>query len=189
MQKRTQAFRKNLQTTKIKRSLTAYQRDWLIDTQSLTEKMSQESDKDFSVQCLKPWQNSQRQKQLQRRVILFYKGKPWVYAESSLARRGLGWRQHYLRLLGERSIGTRVIQKFRLPKRVFRPEMLDSNTAIMKRLQAATGEQTKCLWSRHAEYHWGKHILTVKEVFLPSSKMLGLSSDDNFDRQVMATNG
>lgn len=173
MKKRTTAKRKDLKQKQIRRSLNAEQQDWLIESLSLTERMSQESEKDFKVKCLPFISLHKRHQELQRRVILCYKGTPWVYAESTLKRQGLGWRQHYMNLLGNRSIGTFVIRKFRLEKVAFRVELLASNTAMMRRLQSATDTQVSVLWSRYSEYHWGKHVLVVKEVFLPASKMLG----------------
>ena len=173
MEKRTKAKRKNLQQLRLRRSFNPRQLDWLMESTSLTERMSQESKKDFSVKRLPTYPAHSLPKVLRRQVILCYKGRPWVYAESTLRRAELGWRQHYLNLLGNRSIGTLVIQKYRLKKTLFRVEPVVSGSALMRRLQLATGASEPQLWSRYAEYQWGRHVLEVKEVFLPASKMLG----------------
>ena len=152
---------------------SALQCDWLFDQGSLTRRLTELADQQFSVlPLLEGWQVLRADECLAlqvpdgsqgwvREVYLRGHGQPWVFARSVAARSALEGSSLDLAHLGNRSLG----------------ELLFSDQAFVRgplqacRYPAAWLPSAVCseqLWARRSDFSRGALALLVVEVFLPS---------------------
>lgn len=137
-------------------------RPWLLAEGSLTQRLLAASDGDFRVQLLRQhWCRpvlaearlldlAPTAHALVREVILYGRGKPWVYARSVLPAQTLIGDLRRLRKLQDSSLGALLFTYPQLQRRPF--EITQSNT----------------LWGRRSRFELDARPLIVSEFFLPA---------------------
>ena len=149
-------------------------RDWLLDEQSLTERLIKASDDNFRVQRLSQrWQRPflsecrllgipQGQWALVREVALHGHEQPWVYARSVMPAATLHGRLRRLRRLQDRSLGALLFQQASLAREEFELALLPPNSQFI----AAGLRQASPAWARRSCFRLFGQRLLVSEVFL-----------------------
>lgn len=150
--------------------------EWLLEEDSLTEKLKACSEGDFAVRVLSqrfgfPRKDERhrlglsfRQAALIREVLLICQGKPWVYARTIVPVDSLQGRLRFLRTLGNVSLGAKLFKHPQLARSHFEiakflPDQVDSGLEALMEGKPAYGRRS--LFTL-----FDKKIL-VAEVFLP----------------------
>jgi chorismate--pyruvate lyase len=151
-------------------------RGWLLDRGSLTRRLQQHSDGDFSVTLLRQrWARprldeaqalgiSARRHALIREVLLCGHGQPWVFARSVIPAQAMQGPLCFLRRLDNRPLGALLfsnpaitrgpIMLARWPQQLLPPSLQHTGAAK--------------LWGRHSVFHHAGAGILVAEVFLPA---------------------
>ncbi|SDH15863.1 chorismate lyase [Pseudomonas flavescens] len=153
-------------------ALTAHERDWLCNEDSLTRRLTALSDDDFSVMPLyEGWQAlrgdecaaldvAQGSQGWIREVYLRGRAQPWVFARSVAARSALENAAMNLQQLGSRSLGELLFSD-----QAFERGALDICRYPTAWLPAERRDEA--LWARRSCFRRGALGVLVAEVFLP----------------------
>ena len=156
------------------RGIPADVRPWLLDEQSLTERLIQASGGTFRGQRLtQGWQRPllserrllgipQGQWALVREVALRCFDEPWVYARSVIPAPTLNGRLRRLRRLQDRSLGALLFQQASLRREEFQVALLPSHSRFIH----PGLRQESPAWARRSCFRLFGHTLLVSEVFL-----------------------
>ena len=156
------------------RGLPGHVRSYLLDEQSLTERLIEASGGNFRVERLRQgWQKpllSERQIlsipdgqwALVREVALHCHDEPWVYARSVIPAATLKGKLRRLRHLQNQSLGAMLFKQPGLRRRQFELSLLPANSSfIHPDLRQATPA-----WARRSCFELAGDELLVCEVFL-----------------------
>jgi chorismate--pyruvate lyase len=156
------------------RGLPATVRPWLLDEQSLTERLIRASKGNFRVEHIaQSWQRptlSERrllklpagQWALVREVALRCHDEPWVYARSVIPAGTLKGRLRRLRRLHNRSLGALLFQQPGLRRRQFEVALLPAGSQFIHPDLRQQGPA----WARRSCFELAGRSLLVAEVFL-----------------------
>lgn len=148
---------------------------WLLHPGSLTAALKQLSGGDFSVRVLdQSWQQPtleerrtlglrDRQRALIREVLLFGRGRPWVYARSVLPIRSLQGKSRYLRSLDSRPLGELLFSEAGIRRGPITLNRLERNPRC--ELAVLEGECGSA-WGRRSIFWLRDKPLLVAETFL-----------------------
>ena len=154
-------------------------RSWLFETSSLTRRLQQCGQGQFSVRVLqqswcRPLQNERRaigmpdhEWALIRQVQLLCGQQPVVYARTAIPVGTLRGAQRRLAQLGDRPLGALLFADKsvrRGPLEVARISSTCQGYVTMTGGARAVGD----IWGRRSLFHFGSHPLLVSEVFLPA---------------------
>lgn len=149
-------------------------RPWLLDEQSLTERLIEVSDGAFRVQRLtQSWQRplpSERrllaipegQWALVREVALLCHEQPWIYARSVIPAKTLEGKYRRLRYLKNQSLGALLFQQSALRREAFEVALLPGYSRYIH----TDLQQEHPAWARRSCFVLSKKPLLVSEVFL-----------------------
>jgi chorismate--pyruvate lyase len=147
---------------------------WLLDQQSLTERLIDVSGGAFRVQRLsQSWQRPMPseaqllaiphgQWALVREVALLCHEQPWVYARSVIPAKTLVGKYRRLRHLKNQSLGALLFQQSKLRREAFEVALLPRNSQYIHR----DLRQEQTAWARRSCFVLSKRPLLVSEVFL-----------------------
>ena len=150
---------------------------WLLDQGSLTARLIEHSQQQFSVQLLRQdWgqaftgeyrllQSPLRQKMLVREVILQGAGQPWVYARSLVPITSLQGRLKALKHLDNRPLGALLFQDPSMQRGPIQVAQLQPAHNYLP--PDVTTEPGSPLWGRRSVFYLDEQPLMVSEVFLP----------------------
>ncbi len=152
-------------------------RNWLLDSGSLTKRLQQASDNQFSVQVLN--QSVQlpnlserralglapRRLALIREVLLFGRGVPWVYARSVIPLQTLTGRLRKLRHLDNRPLGALLFSDPTMTREPLEWTCMPAQKSCSLTLQLTTFENP--VWGRRSVFKLSGKPLLVCEMFLP----------------------
>jgi chorismate--pyruvate lyase len=153
-------------------------RDWLLDSGSLTQRLQQASDDQFSVQVLSqslqlPGLSERqvlglapRRLALIREVVLFGRGVPWVFARSVIPLQTLTGRLRKLRRLDSRPLGALLFTDPTMTREPLEWACINANNSIPLTAQLPTFDEV--LWGRRSVFKLSAKPLLVCEIFLPS---------------------
>lgn len=153
-------------------------RDWLLDEQSLTERLIRASGGDFRVQRLSQgWQRpllserralgiAQGHWALVREVALLCHEHAWVYARSVIPAATLSGKLRRLRQLQNRSLGAMLFQQPGLTREAFELALLPTQSPYIH----PNLRQDEPAWARRSRFVLNRHPLLVSEVFLSGFK-------------------
>ncbi|SHF29522.1 chorismate lyase [Microbulbifer donghaiensis] len=148
---------------------------WLLHPGSLTAALKQASGGDFRVQVLSQgWQQPRleerralhlrdRSRALVREVLLYGRGRPWVYARSVLPMRSLQGKSRYLRSLDNRPLGELLFSEPDIRRGPIVLNQLSRNPHSELAELAAEGANA---WGRRSTFWLRDKPLLVAEVFL-----------------------
>lgn len=154
--------------------LPAQVKPWLLDEDSLTERLLQKSGGDFRVQRLRQgWQRPllsearlldlpPGQWALVREVVLRCYDEPWVYARSVIPADALSGKLRRLRRLQNQSLGALLFQHPRLTREAFEVACLPGDSHYIHR----DLRQSQPAWARRSRFRLFGYSLLVSEVFL-----------------------
>jgi chorismate--pyruvate lyase len=149
-------------------------RSWLLDEESLTERLIRASGGAFRVERLSQgWQRPllserrllglpQGQWALVREVALRCFDEPWVYARSVIPAATLNGRLRRLRRLQDRSLGALLFQQAALRREQFELALLPPDSHFIH----PDLRQGSPAWARRSCFRLFGHTLLVSEVFL-----------------------
>lgn len=147
-------------------------RAWLLAKGSLTQLLIAASDGEFRVErVLQRWQRptlsearllriDPQRRALIREVILWGRGRPWVYARSVIPAASLRGDLRRLRRLHNSSLGALLFSYPQLQRTPFELAAVDAS-----RLPAPLGSVTT-LWARRSRFAIDDRALIVGEIFL-----------------------
>lgn len=151
-------------------------RSWVLDRGSLTQRLIQASNGEFSVRVIRQqWLQPKRDEALLlgcpvtthaliREVELLCHGKVWVVARSVIPVTTLQGEERQLKVLGNRSLGS-----FLFKSRAMKRGPLQITQASPESLAMETGERVDgALWGRRSLFFLHKKPLLVSELFLPA---------------------
>lgn len=156
------------------RELPPELRPWLLDEQSLTERLIKASHGNFRVQRLSQrWQQPLRSESrllriphaqwaLVREVALRCHGEPWVYARSVIPVATLRGKLRRLRRLQDRSLGALLFQQAALRRQQFELARLPPHSEF---IHPDLRQQTPA-WARRSCFELSGRVVLVSEVFL-----------------------
>jgi len=174
------------------RSVPQHWRGWLSDTGSLTQRLIDASEGEFSVQVLKQSMQLPRLSEMRalslpprrlaliREVILYGRGQPWVYARSIIPLATLTGRLRKLRHLDSRPLGALLFNDASMNRAPVEVACISSNNA---QLPPALGDIRSPLWGRRSVFRLDQKPLLVSEIFLPEFKPYNQSLNIGFIRQ------
>ena len=158
-------------------TVPAQWRDWLSDTGSLTQRLVDACQGDFSVQILgqelhRPRLSERRalglparRLALIREVVLLGAGVPWVYARSVIPLTTLTGRLRSLAHLDNRPLGALL---FSDPSMRREPVEIACHTGSNSQMPMALGDFQDPMWGRRSVFRLDNKPLLVSEIFLPS---------------------
>ena len=149
-------------------------RSWLSEPGSLTRRLQAQC-ADFRVRLLT--QGRQRQSTLSaagsrraqvpvRDVLLLCAGEPVIFAHTELSTVTRGRLTHWLRGLGDRSLGTLLFSYPGFVRGRIEYCRLDARQPLFRRA-AGFAEVPATLWARRSTHWLGGQAVQVTEVFLP----------------------
>jgi chorismate--pyruvate lyase len=156
------------------RELPAPLRTWLLDEQSLTERLIRASDGNFRVQRLSQrWQRPLRSESrllqipraqwaLVREVALRCHDEPWVYARSVMPVATLQGKLRRLRRLQDRSLGALLFQQPGLRRQQFELARIPPGSRFIH----PDLRQQSPAWARRSCFELSGNLVLVSEVFL-----------------------
>lgn len=156
-------------------------RDWLFDPGSLTKKLVQAANGDFSVKVLRQYHGPiSREEQhalgspprtlpFIREVQLICKGQPWVFARTVIPRTTETGPGRYLTRLGTKPLGVAL---FNDPNIQRGPIYVKRSTTLNHGEYPHSEEQSAHeIWGRHSCFFLCGQPLLVSEYFLPGFSM------------------
>ncbi|WP_250656691.1 chorismate--pyruvate lyase family protein [Alkalimarinus coralli] len=151
-------------------------RDWILDRGSLTQRLIEASNGNFSVRVVRQaWLQPNRDEALMlgcpmttraliREVELLCFGETWVVARSVIPSSTLHGEERQLKALGNRSLGT-----FLFKSRAMRRGPLQITQASPEHLSMQVGYSLHDpLWGRRSIFYLHEKPLLVSELFLPA---------------------
>jgi len=160
--------------------LNAWQKNWLLDSGSLTQRLTQASGGEFRVEILRqaimPTYTSEaiilgiphRQQALVREVILMGRNTPWVFARSVIPLSTLSGRLRSLSKLDNRPLGALLFQDPNLHRSAMQVARINrQHRYLPPRLKATHPD----CWGRRSRFMLDSKPLLVSEVFLDPSEL------------------
>lgn len=152
--------------------LSQQQKQWLLGTGSLTQKLLEASQGDFSLRILrqglatprvdeaKALKLPARQQALIREIVMSGAGQDWVFARSVLPLSTLTGRLRQLKTLDNRPLGALL----------FKDPTMQRSAIEISRLEPHNFSypSSAACWSRRSVFRLDQKPLLVAEVFLPS---------------------
>ncbi len=150
---------------------------WLFDQSSLTQRLIEASNNQFSVKVLsQTWQlpNTSesirlnlplRQRALIREVILYGAGEPWVYARSVLPVRTLTGKLRVLKSLDNRPLGALLFGQPSMKRSAIEIAKFKPDNKVIP-----DPFNQHILWGRRSVFFLHAKPLLVSEIFLPQFK-------------------
>jgi chorismate--pyruvate lyase len=144
---------------------------WLLDRGSLTRRLVELSGGDFHVEPVsQQWARPLRNERLLlklpdtqvawvREVILYGKGKPWVFARSVIPVASIEGGLRYLKRLGTRPLGALLFSDPTMERGAIQIAPLEPDTLPV--------ETREPCWGRRSVFYLSGKPLLVSEVFLP----------------------
>jgi chorismate--pyruvate lyase len=166
---------------------TPVMRDWLVDTVSLTMKLTARS-RQFRVRRLSQAQGvcladeraavalPRHVRVQEREVLLLCDDRPMVFAHTIVPLNATASDWPFFGTLGERSLGTTLFGDPRVRRGTMQYARLGAQHPLVRRAAAALGRQVfrEPLFARRCLYRRKRGVLLVTELFLP--EIAGLSS-------------
>lgn len=152
-------------------------RSWLLDPNSLTERLIKASAGNFRVQLLEQsWRVptldetillaiKPRQKALIREVLLVCNDEPWVYARSVIPYSSLQGSLRFLRKLKNSSLGSMLFKDPHLQRSHFEIAHIKLPHHLIPVTTSAT------VFGRRSLFYLHKKPLSVAEIFLPACQL------------------
>ena len=167
----------NWQLGKSINSLSHNEQGWLLEPNSLTEKLKQHCT-EFSVQVLSEksflLNSSQQQllacsepRAINREVLLLCDAKPMVYAQSWLPITD-DMQQQRLLAMGDRPLGDLIFQHSDLKRTEIEVAKFDCQHPVQQ-LVSQCSAPTKPLWGRRSIFSLAQSRFLVAEIFLPEA--------------------
>lgn len=166
--------------TRFGNALPTANREWLLDSGSLTQRLIKSSHHQFSVQVLsQQWGSAQlseydllavapRQRCLIREVLLLCHQQPWVYARSVIPVSSLTAKLRHLRHFDNRPLGQLLFNTPGMRRSPFQIAQLAINDLpLYANLQQSHDNKTPNLWGRRSRFVIYNKPLLVSEIFLP----------------------
>jgi len=156
---------------------------WLMDEQSLTERLITSCSAPFSVKVLKQcWIVPARSEQkllsiaprhmvLLRQVILYCGEQPVVFAHSLIPLKTLKGRHRRLGCLNTKPLGKYLFSKPYLKRSALQWSLI-KQSSLMHDLIAESNQLQGDVWGRRSLFHLKQKKLLVSEYFLPAIKTL-----------------
>ena len=153
--------------------------DYLLDSASLTARLTAASKGDFRVQLLqqgmvKPRMEEARLLNLDRQqwawvreVILYCHGQPWVYARSVVPLSSLKGRLGFLRQLRHSALGTLLFKDPQLSRSDFEICSMETKDFIINGFIMDAGT----VYGRRSVFHLYRKPILVAEHFLPACQL------------------
>ncbi len=151
-------------------------RDWILDRGSLTQRLIQASNGDFSVKVIRQqWLNPNHDEALLlgcpitsyaliREVELLCHNEPWVIARSIIPSSTLRGEERQLKSLGNRSLGSFLFKSKAMERGPLQITQASPESLTMQTRETIQGS----LWGRRSVFYLHKRPLLVSELFLPS---------------------
>ena len=149
--------------------------NWLLDQDSLTDKLIHASMGNFYVSPLRhSWQRISHSEAVQlnirdyqwvrvREVLLCCYNEPWVYARTLFPVRTLTGKLGWLRWLNDRPLGALLFSKASMRRSHFEVARLDRDSGIPQSYFA----EASSLWGRRSLFYLENKPMLVAEIFLP----------------------
>jgi len=160
--------------------LNVWEKNWLLDSGSLTQRLTQASGGEFRVEILRqailPTYSSEaivlgiphRQQALVREVILLGRNTPWVFARSVIPLSTLTGRLRSLSKLDNRPLGALLFQDPNLQRSAMEVARINlQHRYLPPRLKATHPD----CWGRRSRFLLDNKPLLVSEVFLDPSEL------------------
>jgi len=161
-------------------ALSAVERDWLVDSSSLTRRLQQACTSHFDVEVLsqrleKPMLSESqalgrppREIALVRQVRLRCAGRPWVFARTAIPLPALQGGLKRLSLLGSRPLGAVLFADPRMQRQPLEIARISPHHRLY-RMACSGGEKGNSgLWGRRSVFTLQGLPLLVSEFFLPT---------------------
>ena len=158
-------------------------REWLLDSSSLTQRLIKASNHRFSVQVLsQQWGNATlseynllgsppRLRCLIREVLLLGHQQPWVYARSVIPVSSLTGELRHLRHLDNRPLGQLLFNTQGMQRSPFQiARLTTSDLPLHASSRLRLDKESPILWGRRSRFVIYNKPLLVSEVFLPTFK-------------------
>lgn len=164
----------------LRATLPSHLLTWLYDSASLTLRLQQASDGDFSVRLLSQgWQRpllSERRALamghheygMVRQVQLICRGQPWVYARSVIPARTLRGAGRQLMRLGSRPLGAFLFAHRGVVREPMEIASVRPGEMIYADATADLASPQASVWGRRSVFRFAQKPLLVSEFFLPS---------------------
>jgi|TARA_B110000503_G_scaffold48767_2_gene79219 chorismate--pyruvate lyase len=165
--------------------------EWLSDRGSLTARLVDASENTFSVEVLNQYELVPSESEaaaldittstpaIIREVILWGKGKPWVFARSVLPLTTLTGRLAALRELDSQPLGALLFSDPSMTRAPVEASYSSASAFVVPNTQCAG---TAFLWGRRSIFYLDQKPLLVSEMFLPSfepyTNMLSYTQDE-----------
>jgi len=169
--------------TRFSSALPIANREWLLDSTSLTQRLIKTSQQNFSVQVLRQqWGNatlseydllgsSPRLRCLIREVLLLGHKQPWVYARSVIPVSSLTGELRHLRHLDNRPLGQLLFNTPGMQRSPFQIARIPTTSLpLYATSQIDVNKENPILWGRRSRFVIYNKPLLVGEVFLPAFK-------------------
>lgn len=156
---------------------------WLMDEQSLTERLINSCAQRFSVKVLnQSWVKTscseqkllsirQRQKVLLRQVILYCGSQPVVFAHSLIPLKTLRGEHRRLGCLKNKPLGKYLFSKPYLKRKSLQWSLIKPSSSLYHVI-AKHNEVIGDVWGRRSLFHLKQKKLLVSEYFLPAIQSL-----------------
>lgn len=153
-------------------------RPWLFDPGSLTKRLQDASQQQFSVKVLKQYQgkaNLEEQQALQlrprslpfvREVELLCFNQPWVFARTLIPLTTLIGEAKALTQLGSKPLGAALFNSPSVSRGSITVKKIHSSL-----LPLSENIDSQWLWGRHSVFYINHAPLLVNEIFLPNSPL------------------
>lgn len=161
-------------------ALPTANREWLLDSGSLTKRLIKSSNHHFSVQIIsQQWSSAQlseydllevapRHCCLIREVLLLCHQQPWVYARSVLPASSLTGKLRHLRHFDNRPLGQLLFNTPGMHRSPFQIARLPiTSLSLQERLLLNNNNKEPNLWGRRSRFVIYNKPLLVSEIFLP----------------------
>jgi len=164
-------------------ALPTANREWLLDSASLTQRLIKASNHQFSVNVLsQQWGNATlseynllgrptRLRCLIREVLLIGHHQPWVYARSVMPVSSLTGELRHLRHFDNRPLGQLLFNTPGMQRSPFQVARIATNNLPLHAIsQLSLDKENPILWGRRSRFVIYNKPLLISEVFLPAFK-------------------
>ena len=169
--------------TRFSVALPISNREWLLDSTSLTQRLIKASNHQFSVNVLsQQWGNATlseynllgrppRLRCLIREVLLMGYQQPWVYARSVMPVSSLTGELRHLRHFDNRPLGQLLFNTPGMQRSPFQIARIATNDLPLHATsQLSLDKENPLLWGRRSRFVIYNKPLLISEVFLPAFK-------------------
>lgn len=163
----------------LNRQLPAAIRPWLLDKDSLTQRLTSACSGRFRVEVLsqgweRPMLSEARalgmptsQVALVRQVRLYCDDTPWVFARTIIPFSTLNGRQRRLAHLGSRPLGAVLFADPHMQRSPLEIVQIKPGQRLFQRALGSDNDECAEIWGRRSVFYLDKRPLLVSEIFLP----------------------